>query len=53
MVRKALGSVLLAVVYFGLLVPIALLVRAVRDPLSRDVKPEGATYWQESQMWRP
>lgn len=42
-----LGEVLLAVVYYGLFVPLGLAMRlAGRDPLQRRFDPQAATYWQ-------
>ncbi|MFJ7128035.1 hypothetical protein [Streptomyces sp. NPDC098101] len=40
-------TVLLAIVYYLVVTPIGLLARAVRDPLTRAVDPEAASYWAE------
>jgi hypothetical protein len=41
------GHVLLGLIYFGLITPLALCFRALgRDPLRRALEPEAASYWQ-------
>jgi hypothetical protein len=43
----AVGNVLLALVYFGLITPLGLLGRALgRDPLQLRPRPGADTYWQ-------
>lgn len=43
-VRSAALFVLLAVFYFGLIMPISLAVRAITDPLKRNPTPDSHTY---------
>lgn len=46
-----LGEVLLALVYYGLFVPLGLAMRlARRDPLQRRFDPQATTYWQPKQQ---
>ncbi len=41
------GRLLLALVYYGLLTPLSVVMRLLgRDPLQRRFEPEVATYWQ-------
>ena len=49
-----ISHVLLALVYYLLLTPIGLLLRATgRDPLQRRLDPEAETYWIEREGDRP
>lgn len=48
--RRGLSWTLLAVLYFGVLTPIGLVARWVReDPLSRGWDPQRTSYWVERQ----
>ena len=37
----------LAIVYYGILTPIGLLLRLFRDPMLRRFDPDAASYWME------
>ncbi|RZS30529.1 hypothetical protein EV193_11649 [Herbihabitans rhizosphaerae] len=40
-----LRNVLLAIVYVVVIVPVGLIIRAVRDPLSRQLDRSAGSYW--------
>ncbi len=49
-----LSHVILAVVYFGIFMPIGLLMRLLgRDPLQRRFEPQRSTYWRQRPPARP
>ncbi len=49
-----MSHVLLAVVFFGLVTPIGLVMRLFgHDPLSRRVAPPGGTYWKDREVYDP
>ncbi len=47
-IHRALSAVVVAAVFFGVVTPVALLSRALRDdPLQRAFEPTSPTYWRE------
>jgi hypothetical protein len=47
------SHVLLAVIYFGIITPVGLLVRAFRDPLERALEPGARSYWVPREQAQP
>lgn len=47
------SHVLLLVMYYGIITPVGLLVRAFRDPLEREIDPGAPTYWVPREQAQP